>query len=58
MAASLTSSSNMCVYIIDETSDRMIVYVWDETKNMLRRLGGADLRADIQALGPTAPGGR
>jgi hypothetical protein len=58
IAASLTSSSNMCVYVIDETTDRMLVYVYDETRTMLRKLGAADLRADFQALGPTAPAGR
>jgi len=37
------SSSRQCVYLIDETQDRMLVFFWDETKNRLRMLAYRNL---------------
>ena len=44
------SSNEMCLYLIDETTDRMLLYAWDQSKRTLRRLAFADLREDFQKL--------
>jgi len=42
------SSNEMCLYLIDETTDRMLLYAWDHSKRILRRLAFADLRQDFE----------
>ncbi len=42
------SSNEMCLYLIDETTDRMLIYTWDQSKRTLRRLAFADLREDFE----------
>jgi len=42
------NSNEMCLYLVDETTDRMFVYSWDESKRLLRRLAVANLRQDFE----------
>ena len=42
------SSNEMCLYLINETTDRMVIYAWDQSKRVLRRLAFANLRDDFQ----------
>ncbi len=42
------NSNEMCLYLIDETTDRMLLYAWDQSKRNLRRLAFANLREDFE----------
>lgn len=42
------SSNEMCLYLINETTDRMLLYAWDQSKRTLRRLASANLREDFE----------